>query len=259
MVKDFDKNGVAIQGRQKGIREVVARRCGIGYTTGGHTSEQVYLGVYSPEQVESIDGVIDNTEVNKYMQRVLFGSEILNDYTKEIYQDGAEKLKVNYAKENQDTIVIVTTDHANSGFSIGNEDTTSVYDNLTFEDSINQLKGYSLSAEKFNELIKDKSNEQIAGMITKYYGYENITEEEIGQAKAGQVNLVMEKRAKIGYTTGGHTGGDVYLGVYAPSGVKRLKGVIDNTDIPKYIASNLSISLDNASDQLFQNISSVSS
>ena len=93
LVKGFDKNGVAIQGRQKGIREVVARRCGIGYTTGGHTSEQVYLGVYSPEQVESIDGVIDNTEVNKYMQRVLFGSEILNDYTKEIYQDGAEKLK----------------------------------------------------------------------------------------------------------------------------------------------------------------------
>ena len=172
--------------------------------------------------------------------------------------DQAVEYSVNYAKENQDTIVIVTTDHANSGFSIGNEDTTSGYDNLTFEDSINQLKGYSLSAEKFNELIKDKSNEEIAGMITKYYGYKNITEEEIGQAKAGQVNLVMEKRAKIGYTTGGHTGGDVYLGVYAPSGVKRLKGVIDNTDIPKYIASNLSISLDNASDKLFQNISSVS-
>lgn len=76
------------EGRQVGIREVIARRVGIGYTTGGHTGEQIYLGVYAPSDIELLEGVVDNTEVNKYMQRVLFGKEILSSYTKEIYQDG---------------------------------------------------------------------------------------------------------------------------------------------------------------------------
>ena len=76
------------EGRKVGIREVIARRVGIGYTTGGHTGEQVYLGVYSPSDVELLEGVVDNTEVNKYMQRVLFGEEMLSSYTNEIYQDG---------------------------------------------------------------------------------------------------------------------------------------------------------------------------
>lgn len=76
------------EGRKVGIREVIARRVGIGYTTGGHTGEQIYLGVYSPSDVELLEGVVDNTEVNKYMQRVLFGEEMLSSYTNEIYQDG---------------------------------------------------------------------------------------------------------------------------------------------------------------------------
>lgn len=84
--------GESGEGRQVGIREVIARRVGIGYTTGGHTGEQIYLGVYSPQNVELLEGVVDNTEVNKYMQRVLFGEEILSDYTKEIYQDGQSVL-----------------------------------------------------------------------------------------------------------------------------------------------------------------------
>lgn len=88
---DLNNEELAIvkgEGRQVGIREVIARRIGIGYTTGGHTGEQIYLGVYAPSDVELLEGVVDNTEVNKYMQRVLFGEEILSSYTKEIYQDG---------------------------------------------------------------------------------------------------------------------------------------------------------------------------
>ena len=64
----------------------------------------------------------------------------------------------------------------------------------------------------------------------------------------------MKIRAKLGYTTGGHTGGDVYLGVYAPAGVEKLRGTVDNTEIPKYIASNLELNLDSASETLYQDI-----
>lgn len=94
------------EGRQVGIREVIARRVGIGYTTGGHTGEQIYLGVYAPSDVELLEGVVDNTEVNKYMQRVLFGEEILSSYTKEIYQDGEVILnKIEGAKASIDETI----------------------------------------------------------------------------------------------------------------------------------------------------------
>lgn len=94
------------EGRQVGIREVIARRVGIGYTTGGHTGEQVYLGVYSPSNVELLEGVVDNTEVNKYMQRVLFGEELLSSYTEEIYQDGEAVLsKIEETKTSVDETI----------------------------------------------------------------------------------------------------------------------------------------------------------
>ena len=168
--------------------------------------------------------------------------------------DEAVQVALDYAKENQDTLVVVTTDHANSGFSIGNESTTSGYDDLTFEESIMQMKDFKLSAEKFTSLAEGKSDEEVKGLIKEYYGYTDITDEELEYAKNGQINEVMKIRAKLGYTTGGHTGGDVYLGVYAPAGVEKLRGTVDNTELPQYIASNLGLNLDSASEILYQDI-----
>lgn len=170
--------------------------------------------------------------------------------------DDAIKVALDYAKENQDTIVVVTTDHANSGFSIGNESTTSGYDDLTFEESIMQIKDFKLSAEKFTALVEGKSDEEVKALIKEYYGYSDITAEEVEYAKTGKINEVMKIRAKLGYTTGGHTGGDVYLGVYAPAGVEKLRGTVDNTELPKYMASNLGLNLDSASETLYQDIKS---
>ncbi len=168
--------------------------------------------------------------------------------------DNAVEVAVNYAKDREDTIVVVTTDHANSGFSIGNEETTVGYDDLTFEDSVMQLKDFSLSAERFTKLIENKSNTEISSLITQYYGYNNISSEEIELAKEGKINMVMAGRAKLGYTTGGHTGGDVYLGVYAPYGVDKLRGTVDNTEISQYISEKLRLNLNEATSKLFGNI-----
>lgn len=168
--------------------------------------------------------------------------------------DDAVEVALNYAKEKQDTIVIVTTDHANSGFSIGNESTTSGYDDLTFEESIMKIKDFKLSIETFNSLIEDKSDDEIKNLIKEYYGYSDITDEELNLSKEGNINEVMKNRAKLGYTTGGHTGGDVYLGVYVPSGVYKLRGTVDNTELPKYIAENLNLDLEVATENLYQDI-----
>ena len=64
----------------------------------------------------------------------------------------------------------------------------------------------------------------------------------------------MKIRAKLGYSTGGHTGGDVYLGVYAPAGVAKLRGTVDNTELPMYIASNLNLDLNLATKTLYEDM-----
>jgi alkaline phosphatase len=49
---------------------------------------------------------------------------------------------------------------------------------------------------------------------------------------------MLSKRAKIGWTTEGHTGGDVFMGIYHPNNY-RLSGVVENNDIAKYISEVL--------------------
>lgn len=64
------------------------------------------------------------------------------------------------------------------------------------------------------------------------------------------VGPIISARAGIGWTTGGHTGGDVVLYTYAPNG-DRPTGVIDNTDVAKYMARVLGLDLNKVSQQLF--------
>ncbi|MGL5378927.1 alkaline phosphatase [Clostridium sp.] len=168
--------------------------------------------------------------------------------------DEAVKVALDFAKSNEDTIVVVTTDHANSGLSIGNSDTSSGYDNLTYEDSVLNLKDGKISQEQFNKIIEGKYDTEIQELITKYHGFNNVSEEEVNLAKEGKINEVVAKRCKIGYTTDGHTGGDVYLGIYAPKGVEKLSGTVENTELPKYIEANMGLNLEEATKALFNNV-----
>ncbi|WP_195467903.1 alkaline phosphatase [Clostridium sp. D43t1_170807_H7] len=127
------------------------------------------------------------------------------------------------------------------------------YDYVTTKSEMNESTSDKLWG-LFASLAEGKSDEEIKELIKKYYGYTDITSEELEYAKNGQINEVMKISAKLGYTTGGHTGGDVYLGVYAPAGVEKLRGTVDNTELPKYIASNLGLNLDSASETLYQDI-----
>jgi alkaline phosphatase len=56
------------------------------------------------------------------------------------------------------------------------------------------------------------------------------------------VGQIISIRAKIGWTTGGHTGGEVVLYTYSPT-QDRLTGVVDNTDLAKYMARVLGVDL----------------
>ncbi|MFS8211733.1 alkaline phosphatase [Paenibacillus sp. S29] len=170
--------------------------------------------------------------------------------------DDAVKVAVDYAKQNQNTVVVAVTDHGNGGLTIGSSDTTSNYDKTPLASLIDPLKKAKLTGEGLEaKLNADRSN--IKEVLSTYFGITDLTDEEvktIKDAKEGSMSYavgpIISKRANIGWTTGGHTGGDVVLYTYAPNG-DRPTGVIDNTDVNKYMTRVLGLDLDTVSKQLF--------
>ncbi|KEO79432.1 alkaline phosphatase [Paenibacillus polymyxa] len=170
--------------------------------------------------------------------------------------DDAVKVAVDYAKQNQNTVVVAVTDHGNGGLTIGSSDTTSNYDKTPLASFIDPLKKAKLTGEGLEDKLNaDRSN--IKEVLSTYFGITDLTDEEvktIKDAKEGSMNYavgpIISKRANIGWTTGGHTGGDVVLYTYAPNG-DRPSGVIDNTDVNKYMTRVLGLDLDTVSKQLF--------
>lgn len=171
--------------------------------------------------------------------------------------DDAVKVALDFAKKDGNTVVISVTDHGNGGITIGNTATDSNYDKLHIDEYIEPLKKATLTGEGVEKLLNDdRSN--IVEVISKYYGVDDLTEEEIKAIKdteAGSLNYtvgpIISKRANIGWTTTGHTGEDVPLYIYAPSNCEKLSGVVENTDIAKYMSRVMGIDLATATSELF--------
>ena len=148
--------------------------------------------------------------------------------------DEAVREAVEFAKKDGNTVVVVTTDHGNSGITIGSKDYAGSYDKATFADTTDKLKNAKITEERFNALAKDKSDAEIMTLAKENYGFD-LTTEELTIVKEKGIREVIARKVGIGYTTGGHTGEEVYLGVYAPTGIEMLEGVVDNTEVNKYM------------------------
>lgn len=170
--------------------------------------------------------------------------------------DKAVEVALNYAKKNQDTVVIVAPDHGNGGISIGHSNLNKGYDKEPLSSFLEPLKAAKLTGEgiaaKFNA---DRSN--IVEVMAEYYGIKDLTQEEIAEIKEAKlssmnatVGPMISRRANIGFTTTGHTGEDVALFIYAPDN-DRITGVVLNTDIAHYMARKLGVNLSETTKTLF--------
>ena len=135
--------------------------------------------------------------------------------------------------------------------------TNSDYDVVPLSDFIDPLKRAKLTGEGIEKALnKDRSN--IVEVMAQYYGITDLSEEEINaikEAAAGKMNYVVGpmigKRAKLGFTTIGHTGDDVPLYVYVPEGIDILSGTVENTDIARYMEKLLGLNLEETTKKLF--------
>lgn len=165
--------------------------------------------------------------------------------------DEAIKVALDYAKDRDDTIVVITADHGTSGVSLGGDMTSTGYDSLTFEDSVMNFKGMKVNEGKFKSLIKGKSDDEIRKISKEYMNFDNLTDEEMVSLKNEDINGVIAQRVKLSYTTKKHTGGDVYLGSYVPNGVQNLSGTVDNANVGKFIEKTLGVNLQSTTEKLF--------
>lgn len=159
-------------------------------------------------------------------------------------------------------VAVVVTDHGNSGISIGNASTSSGYDTLKLATVVDPLKEASRTAQGVADLINaDRSN--IAEVVARYYGL-TVSDDEIAKIKAAKdandlryvcqavLGAKMAAAAKLGFTTGGHTGEDIVLYVYSPKSAERPMGVVMNTDIARYMEKLLGADLNALTAKQFQ-------
>lgn len=170
--------------------------------------------------------------------------------------DDAVKAALDFAKKDQNTVVIAATDHGNGGITIGSTDTSKSYDKEPLSTFIGPLQKAKLTGEGLEKMF-NAARSNVREVMEQYYGISDLTDSEvkaIQETKSGSMNYtvgpMISKRAKIGWTTGGHTGGDVTLYSYTP-GDGRLTGVLDNTQIAKYMAQVLSLDLEATTERLF--------
>ncbi|WP_371390117.1 alkaline phosphatase [Bacillus pseudomycoides] len=159
-----------------------------------------------------------------------------------------------FAKKDGNTMVIALADHGNSGISIGNAGTTKGYDTTPVSTYIDPLKKAKMTLEgATNKLKDDLSNvKEVAAL----YGLDNLTDDEKEKLKAAQkkadvgpiLTKLLANRANIGFTTGGHTGEDVFLYSYGP---QKPYGFVQNTDIAKTMAKAMGFNLGELTNKLF--------
>ncbi|WP_051348507.1 alkaline phosphatase [Peribacillus kribbensis] len=169
--------------------------------------------------------------------------------------DDAVKEALDFAKKDKNTLVVAVTDHGNSGLSIGSHKTDSSYAVSPPEEFIKPLKKAKVTLEGAMRLLKkDHSNLK---EVADHYGITDLTAAEWKALNGAKTDLELQKqlssmlgsRAKLGFTTYGHTGEDVFLYAYGPG---KPDGLVNNVDIAPLAAGYWGVNLDELSGRRFK-------
>jgi len=173
-----------------------------------------------------------------------------------IAYDNAVKAALDFAKADGNTLVISVADHTTGGLSIGVR-TDPNYSTTDDDYIVVPMRNARLTGEGVGKLIeKDNSEANIRAVLAVQWGITDPSADEIasiqnppqGTALQKVLAPVLSKRARLGWTTSGHTGGDPYLFSYGPG---RISGLWENVDIGRYVASRLGFSFPEINQRLF--------
>ena len=208
--------------------------------------------------------------------------DVVGTVTEFLAFDAAFKEAIEFAKRDKNTLVLVLADHSTGGITIGGPKTNSTYDTLSLESLMGPLRNIKLTPEGLAQKINDDriAAENIAAFVEQYTGISDLSEEELKTVlSAGNYfansdlprearwrvpsletafRSIISSRTVIAFTTGGHTGEDVFLASYHPQG-RIAHGLLDGTEINKYLLAELGLTgeLDRLTDQIYSPHTSV--
>ena len=185
------------------------------------------------------------------------GNDAVGCITEYLAFDKAVATVMDFAKKNGETTVIVLPDHGNSGFTIGRRDLKS-YDKATLDDLFKNVSKFKKTGEGLERILLKSKPEDFKSIFKEYTDID-LNEEELNlllssknykeadyMKVSNSVNMgssiinIMDSHTYFGFTTGGHTGEEVFLAAYHPSGDIPV-GMNTNVEINQYLCAALGL------------------
>lgn len=201
---------------------------------------------------------------------------MLTDY---LAFDRACRVALDFARRDGNTLVVMVSDHGNSGFSLGRRDCKG-YDKLTKDQLFGTVTQIKLSADGFAKKLNEEPSSAVQDIFRQYAGFE-LTDEELqtlyhckgyknspipenernekealASLYSGSLNGFVAKlitsKTCFGFTTNGHTGEDVLLVAYHPAGTLPM-GMYTNIELNHYMTAAVGLTgkLDELTDANF--------
>lgn len=173
--------------------------------------------------------------------------------------DRAVEVALAFARRNGKTLVLALSDHNTGGMSIGNYATSGTYSQIKPESLLEPLKKMRLSAPAmWKQVGEDKTTGRVKAVVRDFWGMEISTEEanrilavadrDKDAPENGFGEILCPAYTAIGWTSHGHTGGDVPLHAFGPG---RPSGLIDGPEIGRLCAAALGLDLNKLTSRLF--------
>lgn len=203
------------------------------------------------------------------------GNDAIGCITEYLAFDKAVAAAIDFAKKDGETTVVILPDHGNSGFTIGRRDLPR-YDRASLEMLFENVSKYKKTGEGLERILLKSKPEDFKDIFEEYTDIE-LSDEELNlllssknyretdyMEKSNSVNMgssivkIMNAHTYFGFTTGGHTGEEVFLAAYHPEGTLPI-GMNTNTEINQYLADvlGLEISLSDMTKEIFAKHSEV--
>lgn len=192
--------------------------------------------------------------------------------------DEACGVALDFAQRDGNTVVIVVPDHGNSGFSFGRRDLGD-YSRKSLETLLAPVDKFKRTADGMEALINSQPFDSLRSLFRQYEGIDLTPEEysliinskdyrqspipeEMRKSDktsplyssylSGIITKILTRYTPFAWTTGGHTGEDVFLAVYNPHNQRPL-GYTTNVQLAHYIQKlwNMHGKMDTFTDQIF--------
>jgi alkaline phosphatase len=181
--------------------------------------------------------------------------------------DEAVGVCLDFAKTTGNTLVMALSDHNTGGFSIGNYATSATYSQMKPDELLGPIKKMTASAMVLSKMTKkNETPENVVRVVKNGWGMDiTLADGATILAMAKQYKafgashyafgeILCPKYTSIGWSTHGHTGGDVPLFAYGPG---KPAGVLDAPEVGRLCARVMGFDLDKVTRRLYQDAHAV--